>query len=185
MNTNFSCSVPMRNCDLGLLPASNHAISSSRVSIGVMSTWSRAMRRFRRKGPRPYTAPTREGNWPMLHAQPLPAGPRAAAQDDFSVGPGSKYWIFIRAPNGSRASSSTLGDRLFQHLADAHDLAPHQIAKFVRRGGGEKPALLADFAAHLARVQDRQGPFAENPHDRLWQAGRSDQAEPHVQIDIG
>jgi hypothetical protein len=33
-----------------LLPASNHAISSSRVSIGVMSTWSRAMRRFRQKG---------------------------------------------------------------------------------------------------------------------------------------
>src|SRR4051794_3872146 len=33
----------MRNCDLGLLPASNHATSSSRVSIGVMSTWSRAM----------------------------------------------------------------------------------------------------------------------------------------------
>jgi hypothetical protein len=46
-----------------LLPASNHATSSSRVSIGVMSTWSRAMKGFRRKGPRPYTAPAREGNW--------------------------------------------------------------------------------------------------------------------------
>src|SRR6478735_7967896 len=33
----------MRKRDLGLLPASNHATSSSRVSIGVMSTWSRAM----------------------------------------------------------------------------------------------------------------------------------------------
>src|SRR5205823_12497507 len=49
LNTNFSCSVPMRNCDLGLLPASNHATRSSRVSIGVMSTWSRAMQIFRRK----------------------------------------------------------------------------------------------------------------------------------------
>src|SRR5262249_24881808 len=39
----------MRNCDLGLLPASNHATRSSRVSIGVMSTWSRAMQIFRRK----------------------------------------------------------------------------------------------------------------------------------------
>jgi hypothetical protein len=28
-----------------------------------MSTWSRAMKGFRRKGPRPYTAPAREGNW--------------------------------------------------------------------------------------------------------------------------
>src|SRR5262245_18219838 len=28
-----------------------------------MSTWSRAIQRFRRKGPRPYTAAAREGNW--------------------------------------------------------------------------------------------------------------------------
>src|SRR5215470_3790672 len=53
----------MRYCDFGLLPASNQATSSSRVSIGVMSTWSRAMRGFRRKGPRPYTGAAREGNW--------------------------------------------------------------------------------------------------------------------------
>jgi hypothetical protein len=26
------------------------------------------------KGPRPYTAPAREGNWPMLHARALPRG---------------------------------------------------------------------------------------------------------------
>src|SRR5215470_9411445 len=53
----------MRNCDFGLQPASNHATSSSRVSIGVMSIWSRAIRGFRRKGPRPYTGAAREGNW--------------------------------------------------------------------------------------------------------------------------
>src|SRR5436309_3370394 len=33
----------MRKPDFGLMPPSNHATSSSRVSIGVMSTWSRAM----------------------------------------------------------------------------------------------------------------------------------------------
>jgi len=35
---NFSCSVPTRNFDFGLQPASNHATSSSRDSIGVIST---------------------------------------------------------------------------------------------------------------------------------------------------
>src|SRR5713101_4183022 len=68
VKTNFSCSVPMRNCDLGLLPASNHATSSSRVSMGVMSTWSRAMRRFRHKGPRPYTPAARKSNWVTCRA---------------------------------------------------------------------------------------------------------------------
>src|SRR4029078_5313710 len=34
----------MRNCDFGLIPASNHAMSSSRVSIGAMFSSSRAMR---------------------------------------------------------------------------------------------------------------------------------------------
>src|SRR5712691_787628 len=33
----------MRNSAFGLQPAANHATSSSRVSIGVRSTWSRAM----------------------------------------------------------------------------------------------------------------------------------------------
>src|ERR1051326_6925437 len=42
-NGNFSCSVPTRNVDFGLQPASNHAASSSRDRIGVISTWSRAM----------------------------------------------------------------------------------------------------------------------------------------------
>src|SRR5215813_9071727 len=50
VNTNFSCSVPSRKRDLGLLPASNHATRSSRVSIGVMSTWSRAMQGSDEKG---------------------------------------------------------------------------------------------------------------------------------------
>src|SRR5207244_8518394 len=36
--------------ELGLLPASNHATRSSRVSIGVISTWSRAMRGSDKKG---------------------------------------------------------------------------------------------------------------------------------------
>src|ERR1700736_4367639 len=40
----------MRNADFGLHPASNQATSSSRLAIGVMSIWSRAMRRFRQKG---------------------------------------------------------------------------------------------------------------------------------------
>src|SRR5438105_8451295 len=43
----------MRNCDFGLLPSANHATRSSRVSTGVISTWSRAIlvrRRYLLKG---------------------------------------------------------------------------------------------------------------------------------------
>src|SRR5919198_4027815 len=43
VKANFSCSVPMRYCDVGLQPSANHATSASRVSIGVMSIWSRAI----------------------------------------------------------------------------------------------------------------------------------------------
>src|SRR5262245_278051 len=184
MNTNFSCSVPIRNCDFGLLPASNHAISSSRVSIGVMSTWSRAMRRFRRKGPRPYTAPAREGNWPMLRVQGPPRGRERrlrmisalALDQNTGFSPVPRTVPRHRHRPSVTASFSTLPMRTISLLIRSR--------KFVRRGGGEQPALLADFAAHLARVQDRQGPFADNPHDRLGQADRPDQAEPHVQIDV-
>ena len=54
VKANFSCSVPTRNCALGLQPASSQATSSSRVSIGVMSIWSRAIQRSGNfwKGPR-------------------------------------------------------------------------------------------------------------------------------------
>jgi len=42
-------------------PAANHATSSSRVSIGVISTWSRAMQYYNRGGgARPYTWITKE-----------------------------------------------------------------------------------------------------------------------------
>src|SRR3981189_423724 len=80
----------MRNCDLGLLPASNPATSSLRVSIGVMSTWSRAMRGFRRKGPRPYTAPVREGNWVTRRAHDRPRCSKngsARSADNSTPGP--------------------------------------------------------------------------------------------------
>src|SRR5262249_45266229 len=40
---NFSCSVPTRNFSRGFSPAASHATSSSRVSIGFISSWSRAI----------------------------------------------------------------------------------------------------------------------------------------------
>ncbi len=52
---------------LRLHPAANHATSSSRDSIGVRSTTSRAIRGFRQKGPRPYTRAPREGNRVLRH----------------------------------------------------------------------------------------------------------------------
>ncbi len=70
VNGNFSCSVPMRNCAFGVTPSANHATRASRDSIGVMSIWSRAIKRADcghewsgiGKGPRPYTGPVRQGN---------------------------------------------------------------------------------------------------------------------------
>ena len=82
VNANFSCSVPMRNSDFGLMPASNHATSSSRVSIGVMSTWSRAMRAFRRKGRDHTRGPRRRA----MTARHRGRGLRAQRQDLVGTG---------------------------------------------------------------------------------------------------
>ena len=38
VKANFSCSVPIRNCDFGLTPCAIQSTSSSRRSIGVRST---------------------------------------------------------------------------------------------------------------------------------------------------
>src|SRR6185503_16122929 len=51
----------MRNSDGGLLPASNHATSSSRDCSGVISIWSRAMRKSGYLAIRP-NAPCGKGN---------------------------------------------------------------------------------------------------------------------------
>src|SRR5262245_61082580 len=51
----------MRKSAFGFAPAASHATSSSRVSIGVMSSWSRAMWASG-KGRGPYTGRARKGN---------------------------------------------------------------------------------------------------------------------------
>src|SRR5437660_6725691 len=67
----------MRYSAFGLQPSANHATSSSRVSIGVISTWSRAilvtshfgheLRGTVVKGAGPYTGAAREGNGGAPH----------------------------------------------------------------------------------------------------------------------
>src|ERR1041384_6412892 len=50
MKANFSCSVPARHCAFGFAPSANHATSSSRDSMGVRSTTSRAIYGFSEGG---------------------------------------------------------------------------------------------------------------------------------------
>src|SRR5215213_4754834 len=66
---NFSCSVPMRNSDLGLQPAARYATSSSRVSTGVISIWSRAIRNPKGRGRDLTREPSARATLPAQYAQ--------------------------------------------------------------------------------------------------------------------
>src|SRR5882724_9921814 len=122
----------MRNSDLGLLPASNHATSSSRDSIGVMSTWSRAMQRFRPE--RAATLHGRRAGGQMGHAgHMVEEGPQTAR---------SRVTLEKMIPAFAETASTALaGSRVLQHPAHAHDLGPDQLAELIRRGRGEHPPL--------------------------------------------
>src|SRR5215470_6931869 len=61
----------MRNSAFGLTPFSSHATSSSRVAIGVMSNWSRAMG-FPAKRPRTLHAACAEGQCGGLRCRRIP-----------------------------------------------------------------------------------------------------------------